>query len=88
MNIQSARVTKLLTITMQFVSTLCGIFAGIFMLLGLIPLLGWINWFVLPCCVLGIILGAFGKGRRPGLVINFAVAAVAALRLILGGGFV
>lgn len=86
MNIRRACVTNLLIITMQLASVLCGVFAAVFMLLGLIPLMGWINWFVLPCCVLGIILGAFGRGRRPGLVINFAVAAVAALRLFLGGG--
>jgi hypothetical protein len=73
---------------MQIASTLCGIFAAIFMLLGLIPLLGWINWLVLPCCVLGVMLGVFSKGRRPGLVINLVVASVAALRLILGGGLV
>lgn len=73
---------------MQFISTLCGIFAAIFMLLGLIPLLGWVNWLVLPLCVLGVILGAFGKDRRPGLVINLVVGSVAALRLFLGGGLV
>ena len=73
---------------MQIISILCGLFAAFFMLLGLIPFLGWINWLVLPLCVLGVILGAFGKGRRPGLIINMVVGAVAALRLILGGGLV
>ncbi len=71
---------------MQTVSVLLGIFAAIFMVLGLIPFLGWLNWLVLPCCVIGIIFGAFGQGKRPGLTINVAVATVAGLRLLLGGG--
>ncbi len=71
---------------MQLISVLCGIFAAIFMVLGLIPLLGWINWLVLPLCVIGAIFGVFGKERRPGLVINLFVAGIAALRLFLGGG--
>ena len=73
-------------IAMQLISVLLGIFAALFMLLGLIPLLGWINWLVLPCCVVGVIFGAFGKNKRPGLAINLVVAGVAALRLFLGGG--
>lgn len=73
---------------MQLISILCGIFAAIFMVLGLIPLLGWVNWLVLPLCVIGVIFGVFGKERRPGLVINLVVAAIAALRLFLGGGVV
>lgn len=73
---------------MQTISVLCGVFAAIFMLLGLIPFLGWINWLVLPLCVLGVILGVFGKERRPGLIINLVVGGVAALRLMLGGGVV
>lgn len=35
---------------------------------------------------LGANLEAFGKARRPGITINLVVGAVAALRLILGGG--
>ena len=52
---------------------------------ALLPLLGWLNWIVLPLALLGAGLGvAFGEDRafRLGLL----VLAVSALRLILGGG--
>jgi hypothetical protein len=70
---------------MQFISVLIGIFAFVWMVLGMIPFLGWIQWPVLVLCTLGIIFGAFAK-RKVGLTINLVIGAVAALRAILGGG--
>lgn len=70
---------------MQTLSVLIGLACAVFLIPGLIPLLGWMQWAVLAGCVLGIIFGAFPK-RKIGLIINVAVAVVAALRLLLGGG--
>ncbi len=70
---------------MQFISILIGIICAAFMVPGLIPLLGWVQWGVLVGCVIGIIFGAFCK-EKIGLVINMAVGAVAIVRLVLGGG--
>lgn len=70
---------------MQAISILIGILCAILMVPGLIPFLGWIQWAVLAGCTLGIIFGVFGE-KKAGLIINGAVAVVAALRLLLGGG--
>ena len=72
-------------VAMQFISVLIGLLCAALMIPGIIPLLGWINWAVLVGCIIGIIFGSFCQ-RKIGLVINVAVALVAALRLFLGGG--
>jgi hypothetical protein len=70
---------------MQTISVLIGILCAIFLVPGLIPLLGWTLWATLFGALVGIIFGAFPK-RKIGLTINLAVALIAALRLFLGGG--
>ena len=66
-----------------------------FLLIGLIPLLGWINWFTtLPASVLGIIISVIAIIRSPrgtavvGLVISVTVFVVAVVRLVIGGGII
>lgn len=70
---------------MQFLSVLIGLICAVLLVPGLIPFLGWSLWFTLAGCIVGIIFGSFCQ-RKIGLTINVAVALVAALRLILGGG--
>ncbi len=75
----------------------CGfsIFAGFFLLLGLIPLLGWLNWITtLPLAALGAIFCYQAMKNHPadalakmGLVASVLVFAFGAFRLSLGGGF-
>ena len=67
--------------------------AGFFMLIGLIPFLGIINWFTtLPAAVLAIIFSAVGLSKSKsglgvaGLAISIVVFCIAAFRLFLGGG--
>ena len=67
--------------------------AGFFMLIGLIPFLGWFNWFTtLPAAVLGIIFSSIALSKSQdglaiaGLVISIAVFFIAVLRLVIGGG--
>ena len=75
--------------TMNAISVLIGVVAGVLMAVGLVPLLGWVNWLVLALCVLGIIFGAIStKETRSGLIINGSIAAVGMLRLLLGGGVI
>lgn len=72
----------------NILSILCGILAALALLLGFIPLLGWTNWFLtLPLGLVGVILGAISR-TRGGLILNVVVLALAALRLMLGGGVV
>ena len=65
------------------------------MVLALIPLLGWGNWFLIPFAAVGAIIAAVGilftrtehRGRaKAGLVLNGIVIFVAIWRLGLGGG--
>ena len=79
---------------MGFISLIWGLFALLFMCLGLIPLLGWLNWLVIPFAAVGALLAGIGvllrgdKSRRAkaGLILNVVVIVVAAIRLSLGGG--
>jgi hypothetical protein len=71
----------------QLLSILIGLVCAVFMIFGILPFLGWTLWATLVGCVLGIIFGAFPE-RKIGLMINIAVAIVAVLRLMLGGGLV
>lgn len=71
----------------SFLSALIGMVALLLALPAAVPLLGWGNWLVVPLALLGALIGqlARGNGAR-----NFClvVAALAALRLWLGGGFI
>lgn len=71
----------------QIISVLIGLFAAFCMVVGIIPLLGALQWPVLVFCVAGIIFGVFPQ-RKIGLTINIAVGIVALVRLMMGGGVV
>lgn len=78
---------------MGIVGFVLSLVAGFFMLIGLIPFLGILNWFTtLPAAILGIIFSAIGLSKSKsglavtGLTISILVFCVAILRLIIGGG--
>lgn len=82
---------------MGLISLLWGIFAMFWMVLALIPLLGWGNWFLIPFAAVGAVIAALGialtsrekRGRaKAGLVLNGIVMVVAVARLSLGGGVI
>lgn len=66
-------------------STLIGIVCLIGVLIAFIPLLGSLNWFILPIALVGLIVGLFSQATV-GRNINIAVLIVGALRLMVGGG--
>ena len=80
---------------MGVISLLWGIVAICWMLLALVPLLGWMNWFLIAFAAVGAVIAALGiaitrrehRGRaKAGLVLNGLVILVAIVRLHLGGG--
>ena len=80
---------------MGLISVLWGIVAMLWMVLALIPLLGWGNWFLIPFAAVGAIIAAIGimftsrenRGRaKTGLILNGIVIVVGIIRLSLGGG--
>ena len=82
---------------MGLISLLWGVVAMLWMLLALIPLIGWGNWFLIPFAAIGAIIAAIGiaitsrekRGRaKAGLVLNAIVIVVAVVRLHLGGGLI
>lgn len=82
---------------MGLISLIWGIFAMLWMVLALIPLLGWGNWFLIPFAAVGAVIAAIGialtspgnRGRaKAGLVLNGIVIIVAIFRLTLGGGVI
>ena len=70
---------------MNVISIIIGIASFILLIVGMIPLLGWLNWLVAIACITGIIFGACSD-KKSGFYINVAVLCVGGLRLILGGG--
>jgi len=82
---------------MGLISVVWGIFAMAWMVLALIPLLGWGNWFLIPFAAVGAIIAAIGilfsspanRGRaRTGLLLNGIVIVVGIVRLSIGGGII
>jgi hypothetical protein len=68
--------------------------AVVFLIIGLLPLLGWLNWITsLPMAVLSMVFSLIGASRGllrglgiAGATISGAVIIFALFRLFLGGG--
>ena len=75
---------------MGVISVVWGIVALLWMLLALVPLLGWGNWFLIPFAAVGMVFSSAGhRGRaKTGLLLNALVIVVAIVRLHLGGGLI
>lgn len=70
---------------LNLISVLIGLVAVVPLLFGLLPALGWTNWFLLPLPVTGLIIGSLSR-RTAGRTLNLTVLLVAILRLWLGHG--
>ncbi|MEW5974350.1 MAG: hypothetical protein AB1898_00965 [Acidobacteriota bacterium] len=77
----------------SIVGFVLSLLAGMFLLIALLPLLGWLNWITsLPVAVLAMIFSLLGVGGRlkglavAGATISGAVILIALFRLFLGGG--
>jgi len=69
---------------LNILSLLTGIIAFPIMLLALVPLLGWLNYVVIPLALLGAALGALSDSNA-GRNLNLIVLVVGGVRLWLGG---
>jgi uncharacterized membrane protein len=78
-----AKLACMLNIT----SILFGVLALLLALPAFIPLLGWMNWLIVPIAVIGLALGAMSKSNI-GRNLNIVVIVVCVGRLMLGGGIV
>jgi hypothetical protein len=53
-------------------------------LVGFIPLLGWLNWLAIPEAVVALVRGLLSR-KTSERQINLVVLALAIIRLVLGG---
>jgi hypothetical protein len=70
---------------LNLLSLIVGAVALLLAIPAFIPLLGWLNWFVVPLALLGLGLGVASRSKS-GRNLNLIVIVVAILRLMLGGG--
>ena len=69
---------NLASLIIGFVALLCA-------LVAFLPLLGWLNWLIIPLAILGAGVGVISRGTA-GRNLNLFVIVVAIFRLMLGGG--
>ncbi|MBS1639904.1 MAG: hypothetical protein JSR12_07595 [Bacteroidetes bacterium] len=72
---------------MKTIGRLFGILALIGMVLGMIPLFGWLNWLNIPLAILGLVLSIVGKSKG-GIAICVVAILFGGIRLLMGGGIV
>jgi len=70
---------------LNLLSLAIGVVAFFPVLLALLPLLGWANWFILPLPVIGLVLGSLSS-RTSGRTLNLLLLIVAVGRLLIGHG--
>ena len=70
---------------LNIVSLIIGFVALIFVAIAFVPLLGILNWLIIPLAVIGAGLGALSQGKA-GRNLNLVVILIGVLRLWLGGG--
>ena len=66
-------------------SIIIGVAALLLGVVAFMPLLGWMNWLVIPIAIVGLGIGVLSK-RSGGTTLNIVVIIICALRLMLGGG--
>ena len=75
------------TLMFNLISILIGIIALILTVVGLVPLLGWTNWLILPFAGIGALFGLISS-RTSGMYFCLIVMAISAFRLWIGGGII
>ncbi|MCL6698440.1 hypothetical protein LZ496_06540 [Sphingomonas sp. NSE70-1] len=70
---------------LNLVSLIIGAVALVCVAVAFIPLLGILNWFIVPLAVIGAGLGAMSSSTS-GRNLNLVVILIGVVRLMLGGG--
>ena len=66
-------------------SLIIGVVALLCALVAFLPLLGWLNWLIIPLAILGAGIGVISRGTA-GRNLNLLVILIGVFRLMLGGG--
>ncbi len=71
----------------NIISIFIGGIALVLSFVGLVPLLGWTNWLILPIAGVGALFGLISE-RSSGMYFCLIVIGICAFRLWLGGGII
>ena len=66
-------------------SLIIGIIAFLCAIVAFLPLLGWLNWLIVPLAIIGAAVGMISRSTA-GRNLNLLVIVIGVVRLILGGG--
>lgn len=69
----------------NIISILIGLVTLVLGLVAFVPLLGWMNWLVIPIGIVGAAIGALSSSNG-GRNLNLVLIVIFAVRLMLGGG--
>lgn len=75
------------TVMANLISILIGFIALVLTFIGLVPLLGWTNWLILPFAGIGALFGLISS-RTSGMYFCLIVMSISAFRLWIGGGII
>ena len=67
------------------VSLIIGVVALLCAIVAFLPLLGWLNWLIIPLALIGAGVGVVSSSNS-GRNLNLFVIVVGIVRLMLGGG--
>ncbi|GAA3700084.1 hypothetical protein GCM10022268_07710 [Sphingomonas cynarae] len=70
---------------LNIVSIFVGLVTLALGLVAFVPLLGWMNWLVIPIGIVGAAIGALSSSNG-GRNLNLVLIVIFAIRLSLGGG--
>lgn len=70
---------------LNVVSLIIGAVALLCAMVAFIPLLGWLNWLIIPLAIIGAGVGVVSRSTS-GRNLNLFVIVVGVVRLMLGGG--
>ena len=71
----------------NLIAILIGGIALILSFIGLVPLLGWTNWLIMPFAAVGAIFGLISS-RTSGMYFCLIVMAICLFRLWIGGSII
>ena len=72
---------------MNIISLIVGVIVLLFALIGFIPLLGALNWLLIPMALVGAAVGALSS-HKSGRNLNLLLVAFCTIRLIIGHGLI
>ena len=70
---------------MNILSIIIGLVTLVAGLVAFVPLLGWLNWIVIPIGIIGAVVGMLSS-KNGGRNLNIVLIIIFAIRLSIGGG--